>query len=293
MYGVLEEEGVARHRRSSQYVVHGEAVGQFARTVQLHAIVEDEDTYGCFPVERAVNEGIDHELYECDIGYLQLARAVELPLHLHRAQVASQECHDGVILVQQIALHLVVRHLVDEHISSHEIAIKVYALGSEDRHPSLRILSEEQHCRHSHLPVWPYQVQVAQEFLGCEPFAHQAHHLFERLESHVLFVDAPLGDSRLKAVEQEQFQRLFVEVVDGSVAHGRLVGVEAAALGHHLRELSIVEYLPFVGSVLHPHDGFVVVIGFVQSLLDVGHHYGASFGGDAVYVEQYSWNDVL
>ena len=120
--GVGEEELVARHRRAAHDVVHRQTIGQLAWTVDLHSVVEYEDANRSFPVQRTVDQGINGELDEGRIGYLQLAQRIELWLHLHIAQIASEEGHNGVELMQQTAFHICVAHLVAKHSTTNGIA---------------------------------------------------------------------------------------------------------------------------------------------------------------------------
>ena len=100
-------------------------------------------------------------------------------------------------------------------------------------------------------------------------------------------------DSRLETVQQVDLQGLLVKVVDGGISDRRLIGGKTAAFSHHLSQFGIVEHLTLVGTVLHPDDTLVVVIGFVQSLFDMSHDDRATLCFNGLNVKQDGGNHIL
>ena len=85
----------------------------------FNAVIKDENANRRPPVERPMDECVYDKLHQCYVWYLQLARSVEVLFYLYVTQIALQERHDGVELVQQIALHLTIRHFVEKNGAPH------------------------------------------------------------------------------------------------------------------------------------------------------------------------------
>ena len=96
-----------------------------------------------------------------------------------------------------------------------------------------------------------------------------------------------------KAILQEYFEGVFIQVVQRGIFYHRFVRGETATFGHHFRQFGIVKHLALVGTVLYPDNAFIVVIRLVVSLFDGGHHHTAAFHLGRVNIEQDAWNDIF
>ena len=84
--------------------------------MDFHTIIKNKHPYGGFPVQRTMDQCIHDKLHQTDVWDLQLSGCVEILLHLDGAQVAAEEGHDRVVLMQQVSLHLILRHLVKQRL---------------------------------------------------------------------------------------------------------------------------------------------------------------------------------
>ena len=100
IYGIIEKEHIARHRSSCLDIFNSESIRQYTRTMNLHPIVEDEYSDRSFQIQRAVYKTINRKLNQTAVRYLQLTHTVEFISHLHVMQIASEEIHNGAILVK-------------------------------------------------------------------------------------------------------------------------------------------------------------------------------------------------
>ena len=244
--GVGKQELIPWHRRSLHDVLNRQAVGQFARTVYLNPIIEDKNTYRCLPVQRPMYQRVDRELNQCCDRNLQFAQRIEFRLHLYIAQISREEIHDGVVLMQQTALHIFVPYLVAKRGAAHRVAHIADALRRVGRQPSLRIFAKQQHGGHRHLAVGTNKAQVAQQPLYRHTAYHHVNHLLQCVVAQVHFADTALLHRDRETVQQILLYHLLVQVFQREVVHGSFVRRKTATLAHHLCQFCIVKHAPLV-----------------------------------------------
>ena len=236
---------------------------------------------------------IHGELNQRGVWNFQFTQRVELRFHLYVAQIPRKEIHDGVVLMQQTTLHILVSHLIAKHGAAHRIAHITDTLGSIGRQPSLRILTKQQHSGNCHLAVRTNKAQVPQQTFQTDATHHKVSHLFYRKIAQVHLAYAALLHHNCETIQQILLQHLLVHILDAEILNSCLVWCETATLAHHLSQLGIVKHLSFICTILHPHDALIVVIWLVQSLLYRRNHNAASIYLCRIDIQQNTWYDIF
>ena len=178
--GIAEKEIVAGHGCAAGDVLHLQAVGQCARTVNLHPVVKYEDTDGRIPVQRAVDECIYYEFDQAAIRNLESAGRIELLSYLHIFKITGKKCHDSLKLMQQVSLHIRIIHFVPELLASDAVADEADAFGRHDRQPALGVFAEQQHSGYSQTAVWPDKMQIVHQLVHVVPLGDGVGNVIKR-----------------------------------------------------------------------------------------------------------------
>ena len=291
--GIAEKEIVTGHGGAIGNVFHLQAVGQDAGTVYLHPVVKNEDTDRCIPVQRAVNKGIDHKLNQAAIRNFEPAQRIKFFLHLYVFKIPGKESHDGFKLMQQVSLHIRIVHFVTELLAAYMVPDKTDALSRHDRQPTLGVFTEQQHGGYGQTSVRTNKSQITHQFVQVMSLGNGIGYVVKRSLMESVADQTFLFQYNGKAVLQEYFESVFIQVVQRSIFHHRFVRSETATFGHHLRQFSIIKHLALVCTVLYPDYAFIVVVRLVVSLFDGCHHHAAAFHLSRVNIEQDAWNDIF
>ena len=190
------------------------------------------------------------QLFQCHLGYLELAHAVERLSCLQAVKVACQEVHAhlkhsgyGAGDVLAVAVFQ----------SSHVVAEERDGLDDERRLVHLRSLAEEEQSAECQPSVVGHDLEVFQQLV----YGH-----------------AEVVGAFAIALLQVVVECVHVDVCQTCAVYAVLVGMVSARLLEHGEYLVVFHDAPFVAALLHPDVAAGVFVGFVDAFVDVYGEYG-------------------
>ena len=91
----------------------------------------------------------------------------------------------------------------------------------------------------------------------------------------------------------KSFDGLLVQVLNRSIPNTCFIRRETASVGHHLGKLGIIEHFALVGTVLHPHNTPIVMVGLIHPFFNMSHNKASAIHRNSFHINKDGRNNIL